>query len=346
MVLGDDPRLRRMAAFDAVVNNTDRKGGHILPVDGGRLIHGVDHGVCFSTGAQAPDGAVGLARPAVRSGRARGLAPHPRGPRWRARACRSATLLSRREVDGDRRAGGRPAGDRPLPAARPDLAGHPVAAVLTSARRRGARWGTIGARRRSAMRRWNGWSEEGVEAHLPDRARDLLAQLVGPGTPPREPPSTRSWPRSPPARLADDAHWTTDPLDRVLHARGQSLPDWIALRSGRLGPVPDAVARPADAAEVRAVMDDAAAARREPDPVRRRHERRRRRDAATRRPAGRERGPGRGGPGCARSTRPAGSPRSGRARSVRRSRRPWRRPAGRSATTRSRSSARPSAAGS
>ena len=48
MVLHDDPRLRRMATFDAIVNNTDRKGGHILPVDGGRLIRGVDHGVCFS----------------------------------------------------------------------------------------------------------------------------------------------------------------------------------------------------------------------------------------------------------------------------------------------------------
>lgn len=48
MVIDDDPRLRRMAAFDAAVNNTDRKGGHILPVDGGRHIHGVDHGVCFS----------------------------------------------------------------------------------------------------------------------------------------------------------------------------------------------------------------------------------------------------------------------------------------------------------
>jgi uncharacterized repeat protein (TIGR03843 family) len=49
MVLGDDPRLRRMATLDAAMNNTDRKGGHILPVDGGSLIHGVDHGVCFST---------------------------------------------------------------------------------------------------------------------------------------------------------------------------------------------------------------------------------------------------------------------------------------------------------
>jgi hypothetical protein len=45
----DDPRLRRMAAFDAAINNTDRKGGHILPVDGGRHVYGVDHGVTFST---------------------------------------------------------------------------------------------------------------------------------------------------------------------------------------------------------------------------------------------------------------------------------------------------------
>ena len=49
MVLGDDPRLRRMATLDAAMNNTDRKGGHILPVDAGRLVHGVDHGVCFSS---------------------------------------------------------------------------------------------------------------------------------------------------------------------------------------------------------------------------------------------------------------------------------------------------------
>ena len=49
MVVGDDPRLRRMATLDAAMNNTDRKGGHILPVDGGRHVHGVDHGVCFST---------------------------------------------------------------------------------------------------------------------------------------------------------------------------------------------------------------------------------------------------------------------------------------------------------
>jgi uncharacterized repeat protein (TIGR03843 family) len=43
----DDPGLRRMAVFDAVVNNADRKGGHIIPMTDGH-VYGVDHGICFS----------------------------------------------------------------------------------------------------------------------------------------------------------------------------------------------------------------------------------------------------------------------------------------------------------
>ena len=43
----DVPALRRMAVFDAVVNNADRKGGHIIPMPGGH-VYGVDHGICFS----------------------------------------------------------------------------------------------------------------------------------------------------------------------------------------------------------------------------------------------------------------------------------------------------------
>lgn len=47
LVVESDPRLRRIAAFDAAVNNTDRKAGHLVPVPGGH-IYGVDHGVTFS----------------------------------------------------------------------------------------------------------------------------------------------------------------------------------------------------------------------------------------------------------------------------------------------------------
>src|SRR5204863_7265852 len=47
LVIDVDERLRRIAVFDAAVNNTDRKAGHLLPVPGGH-IYGVDHGVTFS----------------------------------------------------------------------------------------------------------------------------------------------------------------------------------------------------------------------------------------------------------------------------------------------------------
>lgn len=42
----DDPRLRALALFDAVINNTDRKIGHLLPTRSGHL-YGCDHGVTF-----------------------------------------------------------------------------------------------------------------------------------------------------------------------------------------------------------------------------------------------------------------------------------------------------------
>jgi len=48
LVHEDSPALRRMAVFDAVVNNADRKGGHVLEMADGHR-YGVDHGVTFHT---------------------------------------------------------------------------------------------------------------------------------------------------------------------------------------------------------------------------------------------------------------------------------------------------------
>ncbi|MDT0437503.1 MULTISPECIES: SCO1664 family protein [Streptomyces] len=48
LVHADDERLRRLAVLDAVINNADRKGGHLLPAADGRL-YGIDHGVTFNT---------------------------------------------------------------------------------------------------------------------------------------------------------------------------------------------------------------------------------------------------------------------------------------------------------
>lgn len=46
LVHADDPRLRRLAVLDAVINNGDRKGGHLLTTPDGAL-HAIDHGVTF-----------------------------------------------------------------------------------------------------------------------------------------------------------------------------------------------------------------------------------------------------------------------------------------------------------
>lgn len=42
----DDPALRNIALFDAIINNADRKIGHLLPNPSGK-VYGCDHGVTF-----------------------------------------------------------------------------------------------------------------------------------------------------------------------------------------------------------------------------------------------------------------------------------------------------------
>ncbi|MFI2004608.1 SCO1664 family protein [Streptomyces jumonjinensis] len=47
LVHADDARLRRLAVLDAVINNGDRKGGHLLPAPDG-VLYAIDHGVTFN----------------------------------------------------------------------------------------------------------------------------------------------------------------------------------------------------------------------------------------------------------------------------------------------------------
>ncbi|MGW5677457.1 SCO1664 family protein [Streptomyces sp. NPDC003860] len=51
LVHADDERLRRLAVLDAVINNGDRKGGHLLPAPDGAL-YAIDHGVTFNADAK------------------------------------------------------------------------------------------------------------------------------------------------------------------------------------------------------------------------------------------------------------------------------------------------------
>ncbi|NPU83310.1 MAG: FAD-binding oxidoreductase [Syntrophaceae bacterium] len=105
------------------------------------------------------------------------------------------------------------------------------------------------------MRRWNGWGDDTEGYTLPGSALKFLHKTIGPGAPPRDASLEDVLRRVPPSRLPPHPFVSTDPEDRLRHARGQSLPDWIALRSGRIDSFPDGIARPFNAEDVRNLLD-------------------------------------------------------------------------------------------
>ena len=104
------------------------------------------------------------------------------------------------------------------------------------------------------MRRWNGWGDDKVEYPLPVAAEHFLEALVGSSTPPQDVPMKRILREMPDSRLPDHPLVTTDPIQRLLHTCGQSLPDWLALRSGQISVFPDGVAYPINEDEIRQLL--------------------------------------------------------------------------------------------
>jgi alkyldihydroxyacetonephosphate synthase len=100
------------------------------------------------------------------------------------------------------------------------------------------------------LKRWNGWGRAEYEYHLPAAAAKYLVTLVGPGCPGADADLKSILRRIPPSRLPDNPLVNKDPEIRLRHARGQSLPDWVALRSGKIEAVPDGVAYPTSDKEV------------------------------------------------------------------------------------------------
>jgi alkyldihydroxyacetonephosphate synthase len=110
-------------------------------------------------------------------------------------------------------------------------------------------------RKEGAVKRWNGWGSLLTEYPLPASAARFLAEKVGPGSALPDADLANVLAGVPPSRLPPQPLLSFDPEDRLRHARGQSLPDWIALRSGRIETFPDAVAYPCEAEEVRRLFD-------------------------------------------------------------------------------------------
>jgi alkyldihydroxyacetonephosphate synthase len=106
------------------------------------------------------------------------------------------------------------------------------------------------------MRRWNGWGDSAQDYPLTDDARRFLRERLGEPRPVRDALLEAALRAVPASRLAGSAFDTT-PETRLRHARGQSYPDWVALRGGEAGPFPDAVALPATHDEAAAALAEA-----------------------------------------------------------------------------------------
>ena len=110
------------------------------------------------------------------------------------------------------------------------------------------------------MRRWNGWGDDAVDFPLPANAHRFLTEKIGAGNRLPDGQFEEVLKKVPPCRLPDHPLVLKSPGERLRHACGQSLPDWIALRSGNLNTFPDGVAYPETSEDVQALVTYAQAA--------------------------------------------------------------------------------------
>ena len=105
------------------------------------------------------------------------------------------------------------------------------------------------------MRRWNGWGDDSYVKEVSAHGGALIRSVIGEPTPLKDASLDSVIAQVPLSRLPEHPLIVTSEEDRVRHARGQSFPDWLAMRSGDFGVFPDGVAYPESSAQVRELMD-------------------------------------------------------------------------------------------
>jgi alkyldihydroxyacetonephosphate synthase len=108
------------------------------------------------------------------------------------------------------------------------------------------------------MKRWNGWGDTTISYPLHAQAEQFLVERIGPLKPTTSTPLADVLTAVPLSHLPDHPLIDSSAETRLRHARGQSFPDWVALRSGQIPAFPDGVAFPTTDQQVRDLLNFAA----------------------------------------------------------------------------------------
>jgi len=106
------------------------------------------------------------------------------------------------------------------------------------------------------MKRWNGWGDEknDLDYELTQTSQDFIENIIGKSTPLKDASLQQALAKVPPSRAPDHRLINTGPEQRLRHCRGQSIPDWLAMRSGDFGTFPDGVAFPESSDDVQELL--------------------------------------------------------------------------------------------
>jgi len=104
------------------------------------------------------------------------------------------------------------------------------------------------------MRRWNGWGDDETHYPMPDGGLDFLTARLGNGRVLPDASLSDVIDNVPPSRLPDHALIDRSAETRIRHSRGQSLPDWMAMRSGQFRVFTDGVSFPKSKEEIRLLL--------------------------------------------------------------------------------------------
>ncbi len=104
------------------------------------------------------------------------------------------------------------------------------------------------------MKRWNGWGNVDTDYPVPASALDYLTKRLGSLSPQPDSPKGTLLSAVTESRLRAHPLVDASAEARLAHARGQSLPDWVDLRHGRVCAFPDGVAFPQSEEDIRDLL--------------------------------------------------------------------------------------------